>query len=155
MKKERQQAIKELIEQKNIDTQQGLKAELEKLGFKVTQATVSRDINDMGLVKVLRGQGQYRYSVMPQSKRRLSPIEELYSLMKTLTVSLDYAGNTVVIKCQTGMAQAVCAKLDAAALPQVVGTLAGDDTIFVLVRTHEDAARLADVLSSAADGLTD
>lgn len=150
MKRERQQAIRELIVQKNIDTQESLKSELEAIGFKVTQATVSRDIKDMGLVKTLSEQGQYRYSILPHREHRMSPMEELYSLMKDLAVSVDHAGNTVVIRCHTGMAQAVCAKLDAAAFEQVVGTLAGDDTIFVLVRTQEDAAMLAEVLGGEA-----
>lgn len=146
MKKKRQQAIIELVQNKDIDTQEELKTELEDLGFKVTQATVSRDIGELGLVKTISGSGKHRYGVAKRKKPLLSPIEELYALMRDLTVALDYAGNTVVIRCHTGMAQAVCARLDAAKLPQVVGTLAGDDTIFVLVRTESDAAKLVDVL---------
>lgn len=145
MKKQRQQSIKALIEQKKIDTQEKLKDELESMGFSVTQATVSRDINEMGLVKALCPDGGYRYSI--GAKTSLSPIDELHNLMHTLAAGVDYAGNTVVIRCHTGMAQAVCAKLDAAGFAQVVGTLAGDDTIFVLMRSQEDAAELSAVLA--------
>ncbi|MBQ4095149.1 MAG: ArgR family transcriptional regulator, partial [Oscillospiraceae bacterium] len=72
----------------------------------------------------------------------------LHSVLGSLVVAVDYAMNTVVVKCQTGMAQAVCAKLDAAKLPQVVGTLAGDDTIFVLVRNEQAAQALVDELKN-------
>lgn len=150
MKKKRQQAIRELVQQKDIDTQEGLKAELEAIGFTVTQATVSRDISELGLVKTVSAEGRHKYIIAKPKTPKLSPLEELYALMSDLTVSLDYAGNTVVIRCHTGMAQAVCAKLDAARLPQVVGTLAGDDTIFVLVRTQEDAPALVAFLSGEA-----
>lgn len=150
MKKKRQQAIRELVQSKDIDTQESLKAELEELGFKVTQATVSRDISELGLIKTVSDDGRHKYSIARSTAPKLSPLEELYSLMRSLAVSLDYAGNTVVIRCHTGMAQAVCAKLDAAKLEQVVGTLAGDDTIFVLVRTQEEAAKLVGILRDEA-----
>lgn len=146
MKKERQQAILDLIINRDISTQEELKDGLQSLGFKVTQATVSRDINELNLVKTLSKSGNYKYTKIAGNKSTRSPLEELHSLMGSLVASLDWAGNTVVIKCQTGMAQAVCAKLDAAKLPQIVGTLAGDDTIFALVKSEEAALLLVDEL---------
>ena len=147
MKKLRQEALLKLIRDEEIDTQERLKSGLEKKGFKVTQATVSRDINELNLVKILASNGSYKYSQLVFRDVQKSPLEQLHSLMGNLALSLDYALNTVVIKCQTGMAQAVCAKLDEAELPQIVGTLAGDDTIFVLVRTEAEAKRLVSELS--------
>lgn len=146
MKKERQQAILDLIQSRDISTQEDLKAGLQSLGYKVTQATVSRDINELELVKTLTKSGSYKYTRIQGKTSSRSPLEELHSLMGSLVASVDWAGNTVVIKCQTGMAQAVCAKLDAARLEQIVGTLAGDDTIFALVRTEEAALSLAEEL---------
>lgn len=146
MKKERQQAIIDLIQSRDISTQEELKDGLQSLGYKVTQATVSRDINELELVKALSKSGNYKYTKIQGKASAKSPLEELHSLMGSLVASVDWAGNTVVIKCQTGMAQAVCAKLDAAKLPQIVGTLAGDDTIFALVRSEEAALSLVDEL---------
>lgn len=146
MKKERQQAILDLIQSRDISTQEDLKTGLQSMGFKVTQATVSRDINELELVKTLTRSGSYKYTRIAGKASAKSPLEELHSLMGSLVASLDWAGNTVVIKCQTGMAQAVCAKLDAARLPQIVGTLAGDDTIFALVRSEEAALSLVEEL---------
>ncbi len=148
MKKKRQLVISDLIKHKNIATQEALKDELVALGFKVTQATVSRDINEMNLVKTLAKDGTYKYSQLESKNVRRSPLEELHSVLGSLVQSIDYAMNTVVIKCQTGMAQAVCAKLDAAKLPQIVGTLAGDDTIFVLVKNEQSAVALAEELKN-------
>lgn len=148
MKKKRQMVISDLIKHKDISTQEALKDELVALGFKVTQATVSRDINEMNLVKTLAKDGTYKYSQLESKVIRRSPLEELHSVLGSLVVAVDYAMNTVVVKCQTGMAQAVCAKLDAAKLSQVVGTLAGDDTIFVLVRNEQAAQALVEELKN-------
>ncbi len=152
MKKQRQQAILDLISKQDISTQETLKEGLEALGFTVTQATVSRDINDLNLVKTLSKSGNYKYTRISSKASAKTPLEELHALMGSLVTALDFAGNTVVIKCQTGMAQAVCAKLDATRLQQVVGTLAGDDTIFVLVRTPESAAHLVEELKTYIKG---
>lgn len=138
-----------LVSEKCIDTQESLQAELAKKGFSVTQATVSRDIKELSLIKTIAPDGSYRYSI-PALKK--SGMQEggsaVLSFISESVSSVDYAGNTVVVKCLSGMAQAVCAKLDDTGLDNVVGTLAGDDTIFILMRTESDAQRLLKELNT-------
>jgi transcriptional regulator of arginine metabolism len=141
--------IMKLVSEKCIDTQESLQAELAKKGFSVTQATVSRDIKELSLIKTIAPDGRYRYSI-PSLKK--SGMQEggsaVLSFISESVSSVDYAGNTVVVKCHSGMAQAVCAKLDDTGLDNVVGTLAGDDTIFILMRTESDAQRLLKELNT-------
>ena len=149
MRSQRQQMIMKLVSEKHIDTQESLQAELAKKGFSVTQATVSRDIKELSLIKTIAPDGSYRYSI-PSLKK--SGMQEggsaVLSFISESVSSVDYAGNTVVVKCLSGMAQAVCAKLDDTGLDNVVGTLAGDDTIFILMRTESDAQRLLKELNT-------
>ncbi len=140
MKTKRQARILELIRNHDVETQTELLELLKQDGFAVTQATVSRDIKDMRLVKVPGGSGTYKYAAEPL------PAEEQEShsyLFSTAVVSVEYAHSLVVIKTQTGMAQAVCAALDAKDRAGVLGTIAGDDTIFVATRTDSASAVLA------------
>ncbi|MBP1537749.1 MAG: arginine repressor [Ruminococcus sp.] len=149
MRSQRHQMIMKLVSEKCIDTQESLQAELAKKGFSVTQATVSRDIKELSLIKTIAPDGSYRYSI-PSLKK--SGMQEggsaVLSFISESVSSVDYAGNTVVVKCHSGMAQAVCAKLDDTGLDNVVGTLAGDDTIFILMRTESDAQRLLKELNT-------
>ncbi len=149
MRSQRHQMIMKLVSEKCIDTQESLQAELAKKGFSVTQATVSRDIKELSLIKTIAPDGSYRYSI-PALKK--SGMQEggsaVLSFISESVSSVDYAGNTVVVKCLSGMAQAVCAKLDDTGLDNVVGTLAGDDTIFILMRTESDAQRLLKELNT-------
>ena len=149
MRSQRHQMIMKLVSEKCIDTQESLQAELAKKGFSVTQATVSRDIKELSLIKTIAPDGSYRYSI-PALKK--SGMQEggsaVFSFISESVSSVDYAGNTVVVKCLSGMAQAVCAKLDDTGLDNVVGTLAGDDTIFILMRTESDAQRLLKELNT-------
>lgn len=147
MKRKRLLKILEIIESYDIDTQDLLQQKLEQSGFVVTQATVSRDIKELKLVKTLSSSGDYKYSVPPNSKEK-NPLTQLVSLFTESVDSIDYAINTVVIKCHIGMAQAVCAKLDGAGFQNIVGTLAGDDTIFILLRTEADAIKLTENLNN-------
>lgn len=147
MKRKRLLKILEIIENYDIDTQDLLQQKLEQAGFVVTQATVSRDIKELKLVKTLSSSGEYKYSVPPNSKEK-NPLTLLVSLFSESVDSVDYAINTVVIKCHTGMAQAVCAKLDSASFQNIVGTLAGDDTIFIVLRTEADAIKLTENLNN-------
>ncbi len=149
MKSQRHQMIIKLVSEEKIDTQESLQAALAAHGFKVTQATVSRDIKDLSLIKVVLPDGSYKYRIPSLRKNGLK--EENSAIMSFISdsvLSVDYAGNTVVVKCHSGMAQAVCAKLDRTKLENVVGTLAGDDTIFILMRTESDAQRLVKELNS-------
>ena len=117
---------------------------LREEGFKATQATISRDIKDLRLVKTLGSDGKYRYV---SASRSSTDIRTNFSnLFSTSVNSIDVAQNLVVIKTLSGMAQAVCAALDSADYPSVVGTIAGDDTIFIACRTADLAVSLTEEL---------
>ena len=144
MKATRHAKILELIEQYNIETQDELLTRLREEGFKATQATISRDIKDLRLVKTLGSDGKYRYV---SASRSSTDIRTNFSnLFSTSVNSIDVAQNLVVIKTLSGMAQAVCAALDSADYPSVVGTIAGDDTIFIACRTADLAVSLTEEL---------
>ncbi len=148
MKNKRQETILKLISEKNIGTQDELCEELAREGFSVTQATVSRDIKELALIKIQTG-GTVRYSVPSLKKETMTESGSLiFSMIFDSVRSVDYAMNTVVVKCKSGMAQAICAKLDTTELHNAVGTLAGDDTIFILMRTERDAERLVKELKN-------
>ncbi|MDO4944098.1 MAG: arginine repressor [Ruminococcus sp.] len=143
MKAQRQKLIVQIVQEEFIDTQESLQKALEKRGFKVTQATLSRDIRELSLLKTVTSTGEYKYAVPKLNREELKrESSSVYTLIADAVVSVDYALNTVAIKCHTGMAQAVCAKLDQTGVENVVGTIAGDDTIFILMRTEQDADRL-------------
>lgn len=144
MKTKRHSKILELISEKDIATQEDLLTYLKKDGFNVTQATVSRDIKELRLVKIMISDGRYRYAQTVSDSN--SDISTKYAVFNQSVKSVDYAGNIVVIKCYTGMANAACAVLDAMNHEGVVGTLAGDDTIFVLMRDEKMAIALVDVI---------
>lgn len=141
MKARRHSKILELINGHQIDTQEELLRRLRADGFDVTQATVSRDIKELRLVKTLSSDGKYRYATSKEPARDAP--SKFYSLFSDSAVGVDYAGNIVVIKCLTGMGQGVCAALDSIHWENVVGTIAGDDTILALCRTEEQAAKMA------------
>lgn len=135
MKRKRHALILELIQQYEITTQDELLAKLRENGFEVTQATVSRDIKELRLVKAMSPSGQYRY--MAGAAQGDEYLAKFYTIFSGSVISVDYAGNTCVVKCYAGMAQAACAAIDSMHFEGIVGTLAGDDTIFVLCRTPE------------------
>ncbi|HHV31202.1 arginine repressor [Caproiciproducens sp. LBM24188] len=140
MKTRRHAKILELISQYNIDTQEELLRLLRQGGFDVTQATVSRDIKELRLVKTLSEDGKYKYSIGTDNTKDFS--SKFYSLLVDSTVSINYACNLVVIKCLSGMAQAVCASMDSMHWNGVVGTLAGEDTIFVACKSEAEAENM-------------
>lgn len=147
MKNQRQKLIIQLVTDENISTQEDLRDALERHGLKVTQATVSRDIRELSLVKTIGNDGNYKYSTPALKKEQLGQNGNMiFGIISEAVVSVDYALNTVAVKCHTGMAQAVCAKLDNLGLENVVGTLAGDDTIFMLMRTEKAASDMTDTL---------
>ena len=139
MKNARHSKILELIGQHSIDKQEELLAHLRRSGFEVTQATVSRDIRELCLVKAATTEG-YRYvssrneSFNPKTQGRFETI------FHESVLEVDYAGHVVLVKCYSGMANAACEVFDAMVWNDVVGTLSGDDTFLVLMRS-EDAAR--------------
>jgi transcriptional regulator of arginine metabolism len=151
VKVKRQSKLLEIIDKFEIDTQEALLEKLTASGFKATQATVSRDIKELKLIKTLSEAGGYKYA-LPPALREKNPIASLTSLLNDSVESIDYAMNTVVIKCHIGMAQAVCAKLDGVNFKNIVGTLAGDDTIFVLMKTESDASSLIENFNNLMQG---
>lgn len=148
MKSQRQQLILKIISENEIDTQENLQKALNEHGCAVTQATVSRDIKELALIKTINSAGNYKYGIPSFKKDSLDNHGSmLYMILSDAVKEVDYALNTVVVKCNTGMAQAVCAKLDGATIDNTVGTIAGDDTIFILMRTERDAVRLVKELN--------
>ena len=141
MKSERHNKILEIILEKNIDTQEELVNALLEEGYNVTQATVSRDIRELKLTKVSEG-GVQKYVVHRTQEKELD--EKYLRVLKDGYVSMDMAQNILVIKTVSGMAMAVAAALDAMNWDEVVGTIAGDDTIMCAIRTVEDTKMLMD-----------
>ena len=131
----RQEAIREIVRNKSIGTQKALVSELEAAGFSCTQATVSRDITDMGLTK------------LPEGVYVLAEDLRFHQMVSNLVLSVRTVGNLVMVKAQTGTAQGVCAAIDDAALPSVAGTVAGDDTILVVMETPESAAEFEGLIN--------
>lgn len=143
MKKERQAVILSLIDEHPIETQEELQQRLFDAGFDVTQATVSRDIKELRIVKLLDANGVYRYAVNSGGTGKSLKYLDIFAHS---AVSVAYSMNDVVIKCHAGMAQGACASLDMMNCENVLGTLAGDDTIFVITKTENDAAALCKML---------
>ena len=144
MKKRRHEKILQSISNNTVDTQEELLRLLRQEGFDVTQATVSRDIKELRLVKTQTGTGKYRYTAPKEGVRDIS--SRFYSLFSENTISVQSACNMVVIKSLTGMAQAVCAAMDSLHWEGIVGTLAGDDTIFVVTKDEDCARRFTEEL---------
>ncbi len=141
MRIKRQNAILRLITEKNIETQQELTDELCQMGFDVTQATVSRDIKELRIVKRLNESGRYVYA-QSGINSDADMNDRFLVIFEKSVVSIEYAVNNIVIKTLSGMAQAAGAAIDAMDFPEVVGTIAGDDTIIMVVRSEESARKL-------------
>ena len=140
MKSKRHNKVLEIINQSEIETQEELAEELKKNGFDVTQATVSRDIKMLKLVKMQSSSGKYRYVAQTQEERGLN--DKLYSILKNAAISAEKVDRFVVLKTLTGTASAVAEAIDNLYTEDVAGTIAGDNTIFILVRTDEKAEEL-------------
>lgn len=137
MKYSRQAMILDLIEKNSVETQEDLTALLKVNGFQVTQATVSRDIKELKLIKISDEKGVTKYSVMKEGN--LSLTGKMLSVFSHAFLTADYANNIVVVKTLTGMAQAVAAAIDSLKLNEVLGSIAGDDTIILVCRTEKYA----------------
>lgn len=145
MKSKRQETIMRLIREHDVETQEQLLAELREAGFQTTQATISRDIKQLRIIKELGPSGAYRYSVSAK------PVEHTFSsklniIFRQCLTSVDHAQNILVIKTMPGLASAACSALDKMSLPEIVGTLAGDDTAFIAMRDVSSAATLCSEL---------
>ncbi|MDW5300318.1 MAG: arginine repressor [Sedimentibacter sp.] len=131
----RQTKILELISKKEIETQEELAESLKIMGIDVTQATISRDIKELRLVKVMSKNGKYKYATIGQSQEGIT--DRLYKIFENSVVSIDNAMNIVVIKTIPGAAQICASAIDYMGVDEIVGTLAGDDTVFVAIRSLE------------------
>lgn len=142
MKKGRQAEIIRIIERQNVETQQELAKLLREEGFEVTQATVSRDIKQLKLSKVSTGNGHQKYVLLHNDEKHLS--EKYVNVLKEGFVSMDMAQNILVVKTVSGMAMAVAAAIDTMKFPQIVGSIAGDDTIMMAIRSVDDTKTIMD-----------
>lgn len=138
MKNKRHAKILELVNKRSIETQEELAGLLLEAGISVTQATVSRDIKELGLFKVQGKDGVSKYAVSHISESK-SLKESLKSILKEAVVDVEYAGNILVVKTLSGMAQAAAYVMDNMELSGVLGTIAGDDCIMVVLRAEENA----------------
>ena len=136
MKTKRQTKMLERIKKHDIETQEELSDYLQKEGYQVTQATVSRDIRELKLTKVAMSNGRQKYAALTEANEDLS--EKYTRVFRDAFVSMDMAQNILVIKTVSGMAMAVAAAIDAMHLHEIVGCIAGDDTIMCAVRSVDD-----------------
>jgi transcriptional regulator of arginine metabolism len=132
MKYSRHSKIIEIIEAKDIETQDELAMELKASGFQVTQATVSRDIKEMRLIKVLTKDGRYKYASIRDKEGVVN--DRFLKIFRNSVTSIDFAGNIIVIKTLVGSASAAAVSIDAFNIKEIVGSIAGDDTIFLVVK---------------------
>lgn len=148
MRNARQTKILELIEEQEIDTQEQLCRELERAHFKVTQATVSRDVRELGLYKVSGVQKRYRYTATRKHEGDLP--ERMRQLFEAGVESLTVVGNILVIKTMAGYGANAGAVIDLLNIAEIVGSIAGDDTVFSLCNSEEDAIAARDRLNEIA-----
>lgn len=144
MKGTRQKKILELIDKNDIDTQEMLVEKLHESGFEVTQTTASRDIRELKLVKVMTGRGTYKYTAPGAVKEKSAPV--INSAITDSVISVDYANNLIVVKTLPGMGNAVGVCIDSLETSKVLGSVAGDDTVLVVVREEKLAETVASEL---------
>lgn len=142
MKKSRHEKIRELIGQYEIETQEELAERLKEEGYQVTQATVSRDIRELKLSKIAGEGGRQKYAVFERGDNQLG--DKYTRVLKDGYTSMDVAQSLLVMKTVSGMAMAVAAAIDAMKMPEVVGCIAGDDTIMIAIRTADDTVLVKD-----------
>ena len=135
MKSTRHSLILEIIEQKDIETQEELAEELKRRGVNVTQATVSRDIKELRLLKVLAEGGRYKYATVERAEKGMS--DRFIRILSESVISLDNVGNLIVIKTLSASANAAAEAIDSMKWSEVLGSIAGDNTILVIARSEE------------------
>ena len=140
MKTGRQSKIIEIIQKNEVETQEELSEYLVREGYSVTQATVSRDIRELKLTKISMNNGRQKYAILNDATDDMS--QKYARILRDGFVSMDMAQNILVIKTVSGMANAVCAALDSMQLQEIVGSIAGDDTIMCAIRTVDDTTAL-------------
>lgn len=142
MKYSRHAKILEIIENHEVETQEELAEFLKKNGFNVTQATVSRDIKELRLIKVLTKSGRYKYAAIKQQDNVIS--DRLIKIFRDSVLAVDYSGNIIVLKTLSGAANAAAEAIDVMDLKGITGTIAGDNTIFILVNEDIDKSEIID-----------
>ena len=150
MKSQRQAKIMEIITNRDIETQEHLLQELNKAGFRSTQATISRDIKELRIVKELTSFGTYRYTTAT-SEVSGTFSSKLNTIFRQCVTRFDYAQNMVVIHTLPGLASAAASAVDAMNMGVVVGTLAGDDTVFIVMRDMNAAAAFCGEIQNLLD----
>ena len=140
MKNSRQDKILEIVKTNSVETQEELLSLLRAAGFDATQATVSRDLQEMRVIKTLLPDGTYKYSLAGDGDIKIN--DKLQTVFEQCLVSVDYAMNIVVLKTMSGAAQAVGYALDSFTWDEIVGSIAGDDTIMIVVRNEKGAKQL-------------
>ena len=140
MKSNRHRKILEIIEERDNETQEELADALRNAGFDVTQATVSRDIKNLKLVKIQNPSGKYRYEAPKEKTVNLT--DKLTNVLSNATVSVEHIDKMVIVKTFTGAASAVAEAIDSFGFSEIAGTVAGDNTIFIMVRTIESAEEI-------------
>ncbi|GIP20202.1 MULTISPECIES: transcriptional regulator AhrC/ArgR [Paenibacillus] len=146
MKGQRHIKIREIISSQEIETQDELVEALRDAGYQVTQATVSRDIKELLLIKVPMDDGRYKYSL--PIDQRANPIQKLKRYLVDSFVHIDHAGNLVVMKCLPGTANSVAVLIDNMEWPEILGTICGDDTILIICRTEENSKSMINQIMS-------
>ncbi len=137
MKRKRQEKLLSLISERDIETQEELCSALKEAGFAVTQATVSRDIRELRITKIPMENGGQRYSA--RNRERSGNDDRNQTILREAVVSVDTAGNLLVIKCVSGMAMAVAAAIDSMDFQEIVGSIAGDDTVMCALKSEKNA----------------
>ena len=140
----RQQKILELIASKEIDTQEELCAELNKLNFNVTQATISRDIKELKLYKIAGSTKKYKYACLDSGKNSVQ--NKMQTLFRECVVSINYANNIIIIKTMRGNGGTTCIFVDSLQLKEIIGTIAGDDNVLIVVDSNENAPIIVEKL---------
>ena len=135
MKSARHSMILEIIEEMNIETQEELANELKRRGMKVTQATVSRDIKELRLLKVLAEPGGYKYATVERAEKGMS--DRFVRILSESVISMEAVNNLIVVKTLTASANAACEAIDSMKWSEVMGTIAGDNTLLIITRSEE------------------
>ena len=146
MKSKRHNQIVEIIKNHDVETQEDLLRLLQKDGFDVTQATVSRDIKELKLIKISTANGKYKYAL---SQQDIKFGAKFHNILAETIIKSDHAENILVLRTYSGMAQAAAAAIDATSWPEFVGYVAGDDTIIIILRTKEKAREFDEKLRKA------
>lgn len=140
MKGQRHIKIREIITHQDIETQDDLVEALRQAGFQVTQATVSRDIKELLLIKIPTDDGRYKYSL--PTDQRYNPVQKLKRALMDNFLQIDFTNNLVVMKCLPGTANSIASLIDSMEWSQIMGTISGDDTMLIICRTEEDSQKV-------------